>query len=139
MDTQTNRRGFWKKVNRGGLIMLLLAVAAIIFIVAMAVEESRIDKIAAKAIDKYNETQLTAEIDSGKSGNKRDYYEYDVSYESLDRITVTVQYLGKYNMVTDYFELKRSGGSWEVVFGKYGSPDDSYAYETGIFSQVLGG
>ena len=111
MDTQINQRGFWQKVNRGALLLLALAVAAVVFVVAMRIEESRIEKSAARAIDDYNCTH---------SGS-RNYYEYDVSYQSLDRIAVNARYISNYTASGDYFELKREGGSWRVVFCKYNS------------------
>ena len=123
MDTQINQRGFWKKVNRGALLLLVLAVAAVVFVVAMRIEESRIEKIAAEAIDDYNRTHL---VDAaGKAAGNRNYYEYDVSYRSLDRIAVSARYISSsYTASGDYFELKREGGSRRVVFCKYNSTDD---------------
>lgn len=123
MDTQINQRGFWKKVNRGALLLLVLAVAAVVFVVAMRIEESRIEKIAAEAIDDYNRTHL---VDAaGNAAGNRNYYEYDVSYRSLDRIAVSARYISSsYTASGDYFELKREGGSWRVVFCKYNSTDD---------------
>ena len=116
MDAQVNKRGFWKKVNRGGLLLLILLVAAVVFFVAMAAEESRMDKIAAKVIDEYNETLAEKGIDSAKAAKDRKYYDYNVSYTDLDRVTVTALYMDKYDIRTDYYELERSGGSWQVVF-----------------------
>lgn len=131
MDTEINRRGFWKKVNRGGLMLLVLAVAAVVFLTAMLIEGSRIEKIAAKAIEEYNEALPAEEINGGESAKKRNYYDYDVSYESLDRIIVQAEYLDKFTVSHDYYELERSGGSWKVVFCRTGSTDayGTYTYE----------
>ena len=126
MDTQVNQRGFWQKVNRGALLLLALAAAAVVFVVAMRIEESRIEKSAARAIDDYNRTHLAdaAGNVNAKAGS-RNYYEYDVSYRSLDRIAVSARYISSsYTASGDYFELKREGGSRRVVFCKYNSTDD---------------
>ena len=119
MDTQVNKRGFWKKVNRGGLLLLILLVAAVVFFVVMAAEESRMDKIAEKVIDEYIETLAEKGIDSAKEAKDHKYYDYNVSYKDIDRVIVTALYMDKSDIRTDYYELKRSGGSWQVVFSNY--------------------
>ncbi|MBO5077001.1 MAG: hypothetical protein J5584_05350 [Clostridia bacterium] len=122
MDTQINQRGFWQKVNRGALLLLALAVAAVVFVVFMRIEESRIEKSAARVIDDYNRTHLVdAAGNVNAEAGSRNYYEYDVSYQSLDRIAVNARYISNYTASGDYFELKREGGSWRVVFCKYNS------------------
>lgn len=131
MDKQVNERGFWQKVNRGGLLLLLLLAVAAVFLIVMRIEENRIENIAGAAIAEYNETLSASDAEDVPDLKNRRYYEYNVSYESLDRITVSAQYVQNYTSGGDYFELERSGGRWQVVFSRYGAEGQNGRFEGG--------
>ena len=115
-ETELNRRGFRKKVNRGWFALAAFALLLAIFVVFMSVENGAMDKIAANSIVEYNKTHAADTVH-----HERKYIEYLVEYVSFDKVRVSAYYVENGSRSRDLFEMTRSGLSWKIVYSEYAS------------------